>query len=105
MVFFDQNAEQPGKKSEISEKSLRSARLLTRKPVKKTCEGRFSDLPHHPAAFPFILNSGVRLPVTMPLKAGVYSSGHCPGFTPGSLLSPDFKLEKRGAVTKTKLIP
>ena len=30
------------------------------------------------------------------IMAGAYSSGYCPGFTPGSLLSPDFR-QKTGA--------
>jgi hypothetical protein len=34
------------------------------------------------------------------IKAGTYSSGHCPGFPPGSLLSPDLRQETRNAITQ-----
>jgi hypothetical protein len=38
------------------------------------------------------------------LKARAYSSGHCPGFTPGSLLCPDFRQEITYSITASNIL-
>lgn len=36
-------------------------------------------------------------------QIGAYSSGHCPGFTPGSLLRPELRKEVRTTIAATKI--
>ncbi len=81
--------------------------LLTRKLVKNTCvmagfltypTDRLPSHPIKPGQWHMIaVDDDLK-------KAGAYSSGHCPGFPPGSLLSPDLRQETRNAVTMTNIL-
>jgi hypothetical protein len=53
--------------------------------------GRSSDFPHFQAAFP---SQSIGTVAGLPKKYyGDYSSGYCPGFSPGSLLSGKTKTD------------
>ena len=89
-------------------KRTSSSMPLTRKPVKYfNCAGRFSDLPCLPAPSHSIFTeqwqifAGDYNPIDV-RSDQAYSSGYCPGFTPGSLLSlQQFIL--RSAFTEAKV--
>jgi len=83
-----------------------SAQLLTRKHIIINGTGRFSDLPPLPAAFPFPPSRKQWLQDAGGdglIQAWAYSSGHCPGFSPGSLLCSGFRKETGTTVAKTNV--
>jgi hypothetical protein len=81
--------------------------LLTRKLVKKyPVTAGFLTYPiNRQPSHPNLWNSGYRLPlISTFLQARAYSSGHCPGFTPGSLLCPDLRQEIKDSITASNIL-